>query len=73
MPDRYARLFFENGELKIELGLLFPRQTLSIDTVCANVSGCVFNKAGHSAQMILTLDNGSQTIVSTTSAVMHSL
>ncbi len=71
-PDRYARLFFENGEFKVVHGLLNPKREASVDTVCANVSDCVFSQAGRSAQMVLTLNDGSQTIIATTSAVMHS-
>ncbi len=70
--DSYARFSEANGELYIEYGSLNPRQTLSTDTVCANVAGCVFFKgAGRSAQMVLTLDNGSQTITVVSSAVMQ--
>lgn len=75
--DSYARFFEANGELSIEYGSLEygslnPRQTLSTNTICGNVAGCVFFKgAGRSAQMVLTLDNGSQTITVVSSAVMQ--
>ncbi len=69
--DRYARFFEANGDLNVEYGKLNPRETLSIQTVCSNVSSCVFKAAGRSAQMILTLDNGSQTATVASSAVMH--
>ena len=72
VADRYARFSYDGvGQLDIEHGRVDPRQTLSIHTVCGNVSSCIFKSAGCSAQMILTLDNGSQTATVTTSAVMH--
>jgi len=72
--DRYARFFCDgepNDILNVEYGKLNPRETLTIETICGNVSSCVFKTAGSSAQMILTLDNGSQTATVTSSAVMH--
>ncbi len=70
--DSYARFSEANGELNIEYGSLNPRQTLSTNTICGNVAGCIFFKgAGYSAQMILTLDNGSQTATVVSSSVMH--
>jgi hypothetical protein len=69
--DRYARFFENNGELNIEYGRLEPRETLDIQTICSNVSRCTFKAAGQSAQMTLTLDDGSQTITVVSSAVMH--
>lgn len=70
--DRYARFYNDgNGQLNVEYGGLEPRETLSIHTVCGNVSSCVFKGAGRSAQMILTLDNGSQTATVISSSVMH--
>jgi len=69
--DRYARFYQANGELNIDYGGLDPKEVLSTRTVCRNVSGCVFKAAGRSAQMILTLDNGSQTVTVVSSARMH--
>ena len=69
--DRYARFFKNNSELNIEYGRLEPRETLDIQTICSNVSRCTFKAAGQSAQMTLTLDDGSQTITVVSSAVMH--
>ncbi len=70
--DRYARFYTANGDLNIEYGSLNPRQTLSTHTVCENVAGCIFFRgAGRSAQMVLTLDNGSQTITVVSAAVMQ--
>ena len=69
--DRYARFFVSGSQLNIEYGKLNPRETLSIQTISENVSSCVFRDSGRSAQMILTLDNGSQTATVVSSAVMH--
>ena len=69
--DRYARFYETGGQLNIEYGKLDPREILTTQTVCENVSDCVFKGAGRSAQMILTLDNGSQTVTVASSAVMH--
>ena len=69
--DCYARFFVSGGDLNIEYGQLNPGTTLSIDTVCQNVSDCTFKSVGRSAQMILTLDDGSQSLTTVSSAVMH--
>ena len=70
--DRYARFSYDGiDQLDIEYGIVEPRQTLSIRPVCENVSGCVFKAAGRSVQMILTLDDGSQTATVVSSSVMH--
>lgn len=76
--DRYARFYYieevdgvETGRLNVEYGKLNPRETLTIQTVCENVTSCVFKGTGRSAQMILTLDDGSQTVAVTSSALMH--
>jgi prepilin-type N-terminal cleavage/methylation domain-containing protein len=59
--DRYARFYTADGDLNLEYGQLDPRATLGVETVCGNVSACVFKQIGRSVQMILTLDNGRQT------------
>lgn len=71
--DRYALFYHDSndGQLNLTYGSLDPRITLDTDTVCGNVSSCVFKAAGVSAQMILTLDNGSQTATVISSSVMH--
>ena len=69
--DRYARFYESDGDLNLEYGILEPKETLSVHTVCGNVSGCVFKAAGRSAQMMLTLDDGSQAITTVSSAFMH--
>jgi hypothetical protein len=59
--DRYARFYTSSGTLNVEYGQLNPQSTLITETVCENVSGCTFEQLGRSIQMILTLDNGTQT------------
>ncbi len=69
--DRYARFYVANGNLNVEYGQLDPTATLSVETVCGNVSGCTFEQLGRSIQMILKLDNGTQTNTVISSAVTH--
>jgi prepilin-type N-terminal cleavage/methylation domain-containing protein len=69
--DRYARFYVLDGDLNLELGRLDPRETLEVQTVCGNVSECFFTTAGRSAQMVLTLDDGSRTITIVSCAFMH--
>lgn len=69
--DRYARFFATDGDLNIEYGQLDPKVTSVVETICDNVSSCTFDQKGRSVQMILKLDNGTQTNTIVTSAVMH--
>jgi prepilin-type N-terminal cleavage/methylation domain-containing protein len=69
--DRYARFYVADGDLNFEYGQLQPRATLGVETVCENVTSCTFKQAGQSIQMILTLDNGTQTNTIVTSAVTN--
>ena len=69
--DRYARFYEADGALNLEYGRLSPRETFGVETVCANVSNCTFTQAGRSAQMLLTLDDGTQTKTVVSSAVTH--
>ena len=69
--DRYAYFYVANGDLNVEYGLYPNKETLSVETVCGNVSGCTFAQVGRSIQMILTLDNGTQTNTVISSAVTH--
>ena len=72
--DRYARFYCigdPNGQLNVEYGQLDPKQTLSTQTLCNNVSSCVFKKSGKSIFMILTLSKGSLTLTTVSSAFMH--
>ena len=69
--DRYARFYVADGDLNFEYGQLQPRATLDVETVCENVSSCTFKQAGQSVEMILTLDNGTQTNTIITSAITN--
>lgn len=71
--DRYARFYnySDGSQLIIEYGAVQPRQILNNETICGNVSSCVFKSAGNSIQMLLTLDDGSQSATIVTSAVPH--
>ncbi len=69
--DRYARFISSNSQLFIEDGVLEPRQTSSTETICGNVSSCVFKTFGSSVQMICTLDNGSENTTIVASAIPH--
>jgi len=69
--DRYARFYVSNGDLNVEYGQLNPQSTLTTETVCSNVSGCIFKQSGRSAQMILTLDDGTKTNTVITSATAN--
>lgn len=70
--DRYARFYVAGGDLNIEYGQLGPREAVSVEMICGNVSECIFKQSGTSAQMMLTLDDGIQTKSIVTSAVAHS-
>ena len=69
--DRYAHFYELDGDLNLELGKLNPRETLEVQTISENVTECLFTAAGRSAQMLLTLDNGSHTISTVSSAFLH--
>jgi hypothetical protein len=69
--DRYARFSVSSGDLNVEYGELEPRATSSNQTVCSNVSSVSFSGGGTSIQMILNLDDGTQSTTVTCSAVMH--
>jgi len=69
--DRYARFYQAEGDLNVEHGDLGTGEILTTYTACRNVSNCTFKVVGRSVQMILTLDNGNQTLTTVSSAVMH--
>ena len=69
--DRYARFYTSGGTLNVEYGQLNPKETISVETACSNVSGCVFKQSGRSAQMILILDDGTKTNTVITSATAN--
>lgn len=69
--DRYWRFYVADEDLNLEYGELDPRVTLTVETVCSNVSTCTFLQTGQAVQMTLVLDNGTQTNAIVSSAVMH--
>ena len=69
--DRYARFFYLENQLFVERGQLNPRQTLSLNTVCSNVTNCIFKQSGDSVHMLLTLDDGYQNLTIGSSAKPH--
>ena len=73
--DRYARFYVADGNLSVEYGQYnltsTDKITDTIETVCGNVSSCTFEQLGRSIQMILKLDNGTQTNTVISSAVTH--
>ncbi|UCE98914.1 MAG: prepilin-type N-terminal cleavage/methylation domain-containing protein [Planctomycetota bacterium] len=70
--DRYARFFCdENNQLNVEYGSLNPTKTLAVQTICGNVSSCMFKATNRSAQMILTLDDETQSATVVSSSFMH--
>ena len=69
--DRYARFYVSDGDLNLEYGQIDPRSTLGVETVCENVTACTFKQAGTSIQMILKLDNETQTNTIISSAITH--
>jgi hypothetical protein len=69
--DRYARFYTARNKLSIEYGQLNPTSTLATETVCENVSGCTFGQLGRSIQMVLKLNNGTQTNTVITSAATN--
>ena len=76
MVDRYAKFSAASGALVLETGTFMPgdasvRSILSTQVVCGNVNSAIFKADGRSVQMILELDNGTQSITVATSAVMH--
>ena len=66
--DSYARFYKDGTVLKVKYG---PIASLSIETICKNVSGCTFKSVGQSAQMILSLDDGTHTNTVVASAMAH--
>ena len=74
LVDRYVRFYKSGTYLNVERGQLHAsgaRETLSVNTVCRNVSDCTFKQVGKSVQMILTLDNGTQANTVVSGAVLN--
>ena len=70
-PDLYARFYESDGDLNLEYGQVSPRTTTSVHTVCSNVSSCSFKQTGRSAEMMLALDDGSNSMTIVSSAYLH--
>jgi hypothetical protein len=74
LVDRYVRFYKSGTNLNVEHGQLHAggaKETLSVNTVCRNVSDCTFKQVGKSIQMILTLDDGTQTNTVVSGAVLN--
>lgn len=71
VPDRYARFYESGDDLNVEYGRVDPRETLSTETICSNVSDCLFLGSNGSVKMNLSLDDGQQQLTMLTSAIMH--
>jgi prepilin-type N-terminal cleavage/methylation domain-containing protein len=69
--DRYARFYVASGSLKVDYGQVDPRTTDTTQVLCGNVTSCLFLHTGDSAQMVLTLNDGSRSTTVASSAVMH--
>jgi hypothetical protein len=75
--DCYARFYHSGTNLYVERGWLNPsnpsnpRGTLSTSIVCENVSNCIFKRSGKYVYMMITLNNGSQSLVVGSSAILH--
>ena len=73
--DQYEELYVADGSLLVKVGLLDEgtgewSEGLP-DVICSNVTSCVFKVDGRSAQMILTLNDGTKENTVVSSAVMH--
>ena len=75
-PDRYARFYTDGDELLVDHGELdtstgYPQPASSKMTLARNVTNASFSVFGTSVRMILDLDNSSEAITLTCSAVRH--
>ena len=75
--DCYARFYYSGTKLYVERGWLNPNDPsnskgiLSTSIVCENVSNCIFKRSGKYVYMMITLNNGSQSLVIGSSARLH--
>ena len=82
--DRYARFVVVSRQLQIQHGVwapgtATPRSLLTTETVCGNVTSCIFGRDANgdgygddrSPQMELTLHDGTLSATVVSSAVMH--
>ena len=70
--DQYACFYVLDNELKVEYGSLDAEgndNEMLTQTLCSNVSSCVFISVEGSVQMVLKLDNGSETATVVSAAV----
>ncbi|MEN6427737.1 MAG: hypothetical protein ABFE13_20470 [Phycisphaerales bacterium] len=70
-PDRSARFELSGQDLLLRRSVLGTGQTLTLETVCENVDSVEFGLAGSSAQMFLTLDDGTSSQTVNTCAAMR--
>ena len=75
-PDVYASFYTTDRKLHVAYGQLDNGGSMltadRTETLAEDVESVVFSTAGTSAKMILSLDNGSEAITVTTSAILHS-
>lgn len=72
--DRYANFYSLGNELKVEYGTVDTEQNTyesSTQTLSSNVYSCAFVSVDGSVQMVLRLDNGSDSATVVSSAVAH--
>jgi hypothetical protein len=72
--DQYARFRALETELQVEYGSIDAEgntNELLTQTLCSNVSSCAFIPVEGSIQMVLKLDNGSETSAVVSSAIAH--
>jgi hypothetical protein len=73
--DRYARFYIADEQLLVDYGGLdeggIPQDSSTTVTLAHNVQAAQFTLAGTSVQMILSLDDGSQSLTVASTAVRH--
>ena len=74
--DRYARFYKNGAELLVEYGQLNSdgnsTEIMQTITLCENVETVDFSKNGACVQMVLSLDDGSESLTVMTSAIRQS-
>ena len=71
ITNRYGNFYVSENTLNFEYGVIEPRETLGNEVICGNVESCIFKRDDKSVQMILTLNDGSQTYKMVCSAYLH--
>lgn len=71
--DCYASFYFRFNKLNVDYGSLVSGSEVweSTQTLCSDVSSCVFTNTGDGVQMVLCLDDGYESITVVSSAVAH--